>query len=106
MAATPKAVRRNGGSCVCADSGTRALRDRDYAEDTCHPGYCFIARCQRCGGEIYSAGPLACPCKKKDHPRWIRYPGMETPGHWDLEKDEFIRVHAAVKPSVLRRRSH
>jgi hypothetical protein len=100
MSSTPKTVRRNGGSCVHADSARR-IRDREFDDGTCKRGYCYSAKCRDCGGELFGMGLVACPC---EHPRWCRYPAMETPGHWDLEKGAFIKCQAALKPSIRRRR--
>jgi hypothetical protein len=102
VAKTPKAVRRNGGNCVCPGQ-LRRITEAEYDEGTCKYGYCFAARCRRCTGSLFEAGPVACPCD--GHPRWARHPGMEAPGYWDEGRDEFVRVHVAVKPSILRRRA-
>jgi hypothetical protein len=98
MAMTIKAVRRNNGNCICPGS----LKDKNYDDGTCKKGYCYSAKCRVCGGEVFGMGPVACPC---EHPRWCRYPGMEALGYWDLEKDRWISVSIAVKPSLLRRGS-
>lgn len=101
MASTPKKVRRNGGNCTCPDSFAM-IKAKDFAEGYCKYGYCFSARCQVCRGELFGMGPVGCPCEGA--PRWARYPGMAQPGHYDLEKDQWIPVHAAVKPCIARRR--
>jgi hypothetical protein len=99
LSCTPKAVRRNGGNCVCG-GGTWERR----AEGACRAGYCTEFRCPDCGGELVSWGPIACPHKKNEMPRWVRHEGMQQPGRWDLEKDEYVPHRAAVKPSIAKRR--
>jgi hypothetical protein len=99
MARTPKAVRRNYGNCTCPDS-MQKIRDREFDDGTCKRGYCYSARCRTCHGELFGMGPVACPC---EHPRWTRYPGMQQPGHWDFGKDEWVKCHVALKPSIARR---
>lgn len=98
MSSTPKVVRRNAGSCVCPDG----WKQEEYREGTCRYGYCFSAGCLWCGGEIWGMGPVACKCEGA--PRWLRHPGMHDLAKYDLEKHELIPVHAAVKPSIARRR--
>jgi hypothetical protein len=100
MSCTPKAVRRNWGNCVCNDTARR-IRDREFFDGTCRKGYCYSAKCRDCGGELFGMGPVACPC---EHPRSMRYPGMEQPGRWDLEKDVFVKCQVALKPSIRKRR--
>lgn len=78
------------------------MRDDRYRDGTCKKGWCFSAKCLDCGGELFGAGPVACPC---EHPRWTRYPGMEQPGRWDFDRDAFFPFRAAVKPSIARRRN-
>jgi hypothetical protein len=95
-----KAVRRNNGNCVCLDSARR-IHDMEFEDGTCKKGWCYSAKCRVCGGELFGMGPVFCPC---EHPRWCRYSGMEQLGHWDFEKDEFVPIRAAVKPSIARRR--
>lgn len=97
MSSTPKTVRRNGGNCTCP----HGWKQEDYEEGTCRYGYCFSAKCWKCGGEIWGMGPVACKCEGA--PRWARHRHMAVMGHFDLEKDEFVRTHAAVKPSIRRR---
>lgn len=103
VSTTPKTVRRAGGNCYCPDSSAR-LKNRDYDDGLCRYGYCSVARCRSCHGVIFSVGPVGCRCD--GGPRWARHRGMEQLGHWDLEKDNWVPVHAAVKPSLARRRSH
>jgi len=98
VSSTPKAVRRNWGNCICAD------RNRRGTEGCCRYGYCVEFRCPDCGGELAGWGPIACPHKKNEMPRWVRHEGMRQPGRWDLEKDEYVAVRVAVKPSIARRR--
>ena len=97
MSCTPKAVRRNWGNCVCAD------RNRPGVEGLCRFGYCAEFRCPDCGGELSSWGPVACPHKKDEMPRWVRHREMEQLGRWDSDLDEYVQVHAAIKPSIAKR---
>ena len=101
MARTPKIVRRNGGNCVCPDSAA-SIKWKVYDEGTCKYGYCFSAKCQKCRGELWGMGPLACYCDGA--PRWVRHKAMARLGRWDLEKDAFAEGHVAIKPSIARRR--
>lgn len=95
MACTPKPVRRNGGYCTCADrlAGVAGI---------CRYGRCTEFRCPECHGKLGGWGPIGCQCE--GGPRWARYRGMQQPGYWDWAKDEYVRVHVAVKPSIARRK--
>lgn len=99
MASTPKVIRRNGGNCVCPDG----WKQEEYRDGTCRYRYCFSAKCLRCGGEIWGMGPVACKCEGA--PRWLRHRHMAQLGKYTgVYDDEFVRTHAAVKPSIARRR--
>jgi hypothetical protein len=102
MARTPKIVRRNRGSCICPDSAQH-LKDKEFTTGTCRYRHCVVLRCRACHGQLVSWGPVGCRCD--GGPRWARHPGMDTPGHWDEAIGKFVRVHAAVKPSIARQRS-
>ncbi len=89
MAKTPKIVRRNGGYCVCAN------RLEGGIAGLCRYGCCTEFRCPVCYGNLGGWGPVGCRCD--GGPRWARHPGMAQLGYYDLEKDEFVRIHVAVK---------
>lgn len=99
MATTIKAVRRNKGSCICVN---RPLMTKEM-DGTCKYRRCTVFRCLACRGKLGGWGPVGCKCE--GGPRWARYRGMDTPGRYDLARDEFVEVHVAVKPSLLRRGS-
>jgi hypothetical protein len=100
MSSTPKAVRRNWGGCICEN---RSRVSKTEEAGACKWGYCVVFRCPVCRGELAGWGPVSCP--GHGHPRAARHPGMEQPGHWDLERNVFVPARAAVKPSVARRRN-
>ena len=102
MSSTPKAVRRNGGACLCPGD----WRGSDDDVVSCRYGHCRVWHCPRCGGTWMDAGPVACPHKKREHPRWLRYPGMEQKVTWNADLTEFHSVRAAVKPSIAKRRNN
>jgi hypothetical protein len=60
-------------------------------------------RCPDCGGELGGWGPLACPHKKDEMPRWVRYGEMRDLSVFDMEKDDLVEVHAAIKPGIAKR---
>jgi hypothetical protein len=93
-----KVVRRSGGDCTCPEDNWERRID-----GTCRSGYCVRFRCPDCGGALGEWGPIACPHKKGDMPRWVRYPEMEPIGRWDFDKNDFIPVHVAIKPSIAKR---
>lgn len=103
MSCTPKKVRRNGGGCVCPGFSAHVEND-ECDRGTCRYGYCVVYRCRVCRGEVVSYGPVACRCDGA--PRWIRHRGMMAPGYWDMEKEDVVYVHAAVKPSIAKRRGN
>jgi hypothetical protein len=97
VSSTPKPVRRNGGYCTCeitqkGDAGT------------CRYGCCTEFRCLKCHGKTGGWGPVGCKCE--GGPRWARHPGMAQRVRWYDKDGEryFAYVHAAVKPSIARRR--
>jgi hypothetical protein len=102
MSCTPKAVRRNGGNCVCARSADYIDNHR-FDEGTCKYGYCTVFRCRVCHGELFSWGPAGCRCD--GGPKWLRHPGMAQPGYWDAALDCWVPDRVAVKPSIAKRQN-
>jgi hypothetical protein len=100
MATTIKAVRRNKGNCIC---NNRPEWVKELA-GVCRYGCCKEFRCPVCRGKLGGWGSVECKCE--GGPRWLRHPGMATPGRYDLARDKFVEVHVAVKPSLLRRGLH
>lgn len=105
MASTCKAARRAGG-CICPENWKKITSGgHGYRDTRCKYGYCYSARCNTCGGEVWGTGPVVCPCDGV--PRWVRHRGMAQPGRWQAVIDkltgkqdmEFVPAHAALKPS-------
>lgn len=68
----------------------------------CHWGHCTEWRCKACRGLSFSAGAPGCRCS--GYVRWLWHPGMHN---WRVTVHDDYSVtygHAAVKPSIARRR--